>query len=285
MRSISLLKCVVVILMTSFIGGYNTYAQNLDVKKEHDKFYKVNAKWELPVSAGFLGASYWGFRTLDRRASLTEDEVNQLNIYNVNLFDRPVIFNDPNGYDHAQKVSDLFLNISIVSPVLLALDKKVRRDWLDIGTMFLVTHAVDNIIYFGSVLAVDRARPLTYNKDYPMYLRTGDARNNSFFSGHVSFSATSTFFAAKVYTDLHNIKGWKRLLIYTGAAIPPSIVGYYRMQAGKHFRTDVLVGLTIGAASGILIPEFHRVKKADSRVSLSPFYFDGYSGATLSFKL
>lgn len=274
------MKKITTILLAFLLLANSVYAQ-----KANDKVYKVNVKWELPVAAGFLGASYWGFRTLDRRAALTEAEVDQLNINNVNSFDRPVIFNDPSGYEQAHAISDVFLNFSVASPIILALDKNVREDWLDIGTMFLITHAVDNVLYFGSVLAVDRARPLTYNKDYPIHLRTGDAKNNSFFSGHVSFSATSTFFAAKVYTDLHQIKGWKRLLIYTGAAIPPSIVGYYRMKAGKHFRTDVLVGLTIGAASGILIPEFHRLKKVDSRVSLSPFYIDGYSGATLSFRL
>lgn len=274
------MKKVTTILLAVLLLANSAHAQ-----KASDKVYKVNVKWELPVAAGFLGASYWGFRTLDRRAAMTETEVNGLNINNVNAFDRPVIYNDPSGYEQAQSVSDLFLNISVVSPIILALDKNVREDWLDISTMFLITHAVDNVIYFGSVLAVDRARPLTYNKDYPIELRTGDAKNNSFFSGHVSFSATSTFFAAKVYTDLHHIKGWKRLLIYTGAAIPPSIVGYYRMQAGKHFRTDVLVGLTIGAASGILIPEFHRVKKVDNRVSLSPFYMNGYSGATIALRL
>lgn len=283
----NILKYIAVVVMVVLCMRNTTLAQDsvANNSSTSESLYKVNVKWELPVAASFLGASYWGFRTLDHRAALNADEVNKLNIYNVNSFDRPVIFNDPNGYAHAQEVSDFFLNFSIVSPVILALDKRVRKDWVNIGSMFLVAHAVDNAIYFGAVLAVDRARPLTYNTDYPIELRTGDAKNNSFFSGHVSFSATSTFFAAKVYTDLHGIKGWKRLLIYTGAAVPPSLVGYYRMKAGKHFRTDVLLGLTIGAASGILIPEFHRVKNKDSRVSLSPFYMGGYSGFTASVRL
>jgi len=40
--------------------------------------YKVNRKWELPVSAGFLAVSYAGFRELDDVATLSAEQVMQL---------------------------------------------------------------------------------------------------------------------------------------------------------------------------------------------------------------
>ena len=47
-------------------------------------------------------------------------------------------------------------------------------------------------------------------------------------------------------------------MLFAGAAVPPAVVGYYRMKGGKHFRTDVLAGIAVGAATGILIPELHK---------------------------
>jgi membrane-associated phospholipid phosphatase len=247
--------------------------------------YTVNYKWEVPAAAVFLSGSYFGFRILDKHASLTEADVAKLNIQNINAFDRPIATLNPDGFASAQKTSDLLLNICVASPALLLFDKKVRHDWADFVTLLAVSHAVDNAIYFGAVMSVRRARPLTYNPGLPMEEKTGEAKSNSFFSGHVSFSATSTFFAAKLLTDYHNIKGIKRLLIYTGAAIPPAIVGYYRMHAGKHFKTDVLIGLIIGGASGIGVPALHKLAQKDKNLSFQPFYYQGYSGFTLAYNI
>lgn len=242
--------------------------------------YHVNYKWEVPVAAVFMGASYFGFRALDKHASYTEEDVKYLDPQNINAFDRPVAYFDPAGFDHAQKTSDLLLNISVVSPVLLAFDKRVRRDWADAITLFVFTHAVNNAVYFAAAGSIRRARPLTYNPALPIEEKIGEAKSNSFFSGHVSFSATSTFFMAKLFTDYHQIKGWKRLAIYTAAAVPPGLVGYYRMQAGKHFRTDVLTGLIVGATCGILVPELHRNKNKEPKWSMTPFFSPYSSGLT-----
>jgi membrane-associated phospholipid phosphatase len=244
--------------------------------------YKVNLKWEIPASASFISVSYFGFRELDRISSFSEKDVAALNPQSVNAFDRPVIFNNAGFFEQAQKKSDLFLNISIASPIVLALSPEVRRDWLSLITLFAVTHTVDNAIYFATAYSVRRARPLTYSPDLDMSQKTGQAKSNSFFSGHVSFSSTSTFFLVKVFTDYYDIKGIKRVLLYTGASIPPALVGYYRMQAGKHFKTDVMVGLLVGGACGIIIPELHKYKIKN--LSLLPFSDRYGKGLTLSYQ-
>lgn len=250
------------------------------------KIYRVNLKYELPGSLVFMTGSFFGFKELDKVSVMSEADVLRLNPARVNGFDRPVISYDPARFDAAESRSDFFLNLSIVSPVLLAIDKRIRKDWLDLLTLYMVSHAVDNTIYFAAAFPVRRARPLTYNPDLPMSFRTGEARSNSFFSGHVSFSATSTFFLVKVLTDYHHIRGWQRLALYTAAAIPPGLVGYYRMQAGKHFRTDVLLGLAIGAASGILVPEFHRKLQQQKHLTLQPYITPyGGSGLSLNYRL
>ncbi|MEJ0055347.1 MAG: hypothetical protein WDN75_06650 [Bacteroidota bacterium] len=60
------------------------------------------------------------------------------------------------------------MDIAIISPVFLMLDKKIRHDWRDIASLFLVAHAVDNSIYFATQFSVRRARPLTYNPAVPL---------------------------------------------------------------------------------------------------------------------
>jgi membrane-associated phospholipid phosphatase len=275
----------IIILCSLFQVPFFAHGQ-LDSLPPDTKVYKVDLKYELPGSLLFMTASYFGFRELDRVATFDESDVLKLNPQNINSFDRSAAFYNPANFDKAQSQSDLFLNISIASPVLLALDGRIRKDWLDLVTMYLVTHAADNIVYFATAFPIRRARPLTYNPEVPMAVKTGEARSNSFFSGHVSFSATSTFFLAKVFTDYHHIKGWKRIALYTVATIPPGLVGYYRMRAGKHFKTDVMLGMVVGASSGILIPELHRKLKKNKHLAMQPYFspVDGAGGLSFSLK-
>ena len=269
------------ILYLVLILPYLAFGQKDSTLKQ--EVYHVNPKYELTGSIALMTASYFGFRELDRISDFTADDIAKLNINNINGFDRPVASYNPDKFHDAQVRSDFFLNFSIASPIILALDGKARRDWLDLITLYLVTHTVDNAIYFGAAFPIRRARPFTYNNAVPIEERTGDAKSNSFFSGHVSFSATSTFFLVKVYTDYHQIKGWKRLALYTAAAIPPGLVGYYRVQAARHFRTDAMLGMIVGASTGILIPELHRKLKKNKHLSLQP-YFSPVGATGLAFQ-
>jgi membrane-associated phospholipid phosphatase len=268
-----------------FLCNFPGYSQtdSLPEKTTPEKVYKMHLKYELPGAGVFVVASYFGFRALDRTATMTADEVAKLNVKNINSFDRSVVNMNPAGFEKAQSRSDFFLNFSIASPILLMVDKRIRRDWLDLLTLYMASHAVDNAIYFGAAFSVRRARPFTYNPDIPIELRTGEAKSNSFFSGHVSFAATSTFFLAKVLTDYHHIKGWQRVAIFGVAAIPPAMVGYYRMRSARHFKTDVLLGLLIGGTSGIVIPELHRITRKHNNISMLPYFAPGgASGLTFN---
>lgn len=281
---LSLYPKVILVLCCFLAAAYPGNAQKDTLSLKAGPVYKMHLKYELTGSAALVVASYYGFRALDRTATMNADEVAQLNVKNINSFDRSIVNMNPAGFEKAQSRSDFFLNFSIASPVLLMLDKKMRKDWLDLLTLYMVSHAADNALYFGAAFSVRRARPFTYNPDIPMELRTGEAKSNSFFSGHVSFAATSTYFLAKVLTDYHHIKGWQRLAIFGAATIPPAMVGYYRMRSARHFKTDVLLGLLVGGASGIGIPELHRITKKHKNVSMLPYFspVGGASGLTLN---
>ena len=74
-------------------------------------------------------------------------------------------------------------------------------------------------------------------------LRPDGSDNDSFPSGH-----TSTSFAAAA--TLQNRYGWK---VGIPAQLVAAFVGVSRVQAHKHYWSDVLVGAAIGEATGFLI--------------------------------
>lgn len=265
----------------SFVMALPVFAQTDSVKQ---KIYRVKPQYELPGAAAGVVLSTLGFRQLEKISNMSAADVQKLNPANINAFDRPIAFLDPAGFEQADKRSDLYLNIALFSPLLLGLDKEIRKDWVDLLSLYLMTHATDNAIYFISGFSVRRPRPLTYNPLVDIDTKTGNGKSNSFFSGHTSFSSAATFFMAKVYTDYHHIRGWNRALVYTAAAIPPALVGYYRMRAGKHFKTDVMLGLLVGATSGILVPELHRNKNKRRPLSMIPYYQNGIGGISMAMK-
>ncbi|GAB3221686.1 hypothetical protein GCM10027423_55140 [Spirosoma arcticum] len=247
--------------------------------------YRVRKAYELTGSVLFIGASYVGFRELDRVATLSVDALAKLSPGRINAFDRPAIYGDPARFPLAQKRSDRFLNIAIAAPVLLAISPRIRKDWLDLLTLYAVTHSVNNLVYFATAFPIRRARPLTYSPTVPLDQKTGQAKTNSFYSGHVSFSATATFFGAKVLTDYHHITGWKRVLIFAVAAVPPALVSVNRIEAGKHFRTDVLTGFIVGGACGIGVPELHKRNRKNGQLTGQPYLTPfGQGGIVLNYR-
>ncbi|MGX5820169.1 phosphatase PAP2 family protein [Chitinophaga lutea] len=280
-----ILRPVVLFVLIAGIAQQAQAQSDSTLPSRKEKIYNVNWKVELPVGVAALCISPFGFQALDRTSMFDKEDALALNPADINAFDRPGAFTDPAKFTISQHRSDLFLNISVLSPLVLALDKRVRKDWLDLISMYLVAHTFDNAVYFAAAFPIRRARPYIYNPEVPLDAKVGIAKSNSFFSGHVSFAATSTFFLAKVYTDYHGIKGWKRVGLFAAAAVPPSLVGVYRMRAGKHFRTDVLTGLLVGGASGILVPELHRNLRKHKQLSLSPYYSGEGSGVAVTIKL
>jgi len=250
---------------------------------QREKIYKTHPMWEIPVSLALIGAASLGYKWMDQRASLTAEQVAALDPMNINSFDRPAAYYDPATFKSAQSKSDILMTAFVATPILLVFDKKIRRDYADMLTMLAAAHGVDNTIFFSTILLVRRPRPLTYNPALLLEQKTGVGKTNAFPSGHVSWTATSTFFLAKVYTDYHHIKGWKRMLFYTGAALPPTLIGYYRVHAGSHFNTDAIVGGLLGAACGIGVPELHRISKKVDGLSIQPFFRNGSNGLSLSY--
>ncbi|MEM6726372.1 MAG: phosphatase PAP2 family protein, partial [Bacteroidota bacterium] len=106
---------------------------------------------------------------------------------------------------------------------------------------------------------VRRKRPYVYGKSSYDGNPFGPESLKSFFSGHTGFTATNYFMTAKMFSDFYPDSNW-RPVVWSTAAIIPAFTGWKRIQAGKHFTTDVIVGYLVGAAVGFFLPELHKIR-------------------------
>jgi membrane-associated phospholipid phosphatase len=260
-----------IILLFLILFLFNGKCFGKKENKEEKPIYKINRKVELPVTLGLFGASFFGFEYLRSKPGLSYEEVIQLDADNIWWFDRPATKQNVSFRKQAHDRSDFFLNSSVILPVLLSLDKDIRKDWLDLLILYGESHAINTDLYLLNTSLIVRTRPFNYNPEVPIEEKLVSETRNSFFSGHVSTSATASFFMAKVFSDYHPELGNKKYWFYVAAAIPPSLVGYYRFKAMKHFPTDIITGFFVGATAGILIPHLHKVKDENINLTFIPF--------------
>ena len=245
--------------------------------------YNVKPQTDGAITAAAIVTNYWGMVVLDRKVPLDSAEIASLDANDINRFDRSAIEQDADYMYTAWKISDVGMAGSFMLPALLLFDKEIRQDWAPVLLLFLETEAiVGNLYSWGATIHIDRIRPLVYHPDVSYEDKTFVRNKNSFYSGHTSTSATASFFVAKVYCDYHPELGNKKFIFYGLALIPPAFTGFYRYKGMKHFPTDVLTGIAMGAATGILVPHLHKHRK-NKNLTLLPVA-GRYTGLAMSLK-
>ncbi|HKR03615.1 MAG TPA: phosphatase PAP2 family protein [Bacteroidia bacterium] len=225
--------------------------------------YKINA-W---ISGGiFIAGSVGDVIAIPRilnKKEITDAELASLNPDVLTGFDRWALKQNSAKRVHYDKLSDNVLAGILILPFTLALDKDIRHDGWKLLLMYCesqaITFSIFNYSYLGPTFQ-DKIRPMAYYTDIPMEDRRDGNNRNSFFAGHVSTATSATFFMTKVYCDYHPEIGSKKYLLYAAATVPALAMGYLRVLALKHFPSDILAGMTIGAVSGIAIPALHKLR-------------------------
>lgn len=249
-------------------------------EKPKTSVYKIKPWIDIPATLILDGLSLNGMRIIYGRDTIPVSELQSLNRNNINNFDRNI---SDNYSLKAKSASDLFFYGSMPLPLFLLIDPAIRKDGLKVGLLYLQAMGVTGTIYTTSAMIANRYRPYAYNPHVPMQDRQRGGARNSFYAGHPSVVATATFFMAKVYSDYHpNMKN--KWILFTTAGVLSATTGYLRLKAGQHFTTDVIVGIIMGAASGILVPHFHKNKNFQ-RLTIMPKYQNGQGGFTANFKL
>ena len=247
--------------------------------------YAVNPAISLPLIAGGGFASQQRLLHLQDKDRITPQELAVLNRKNVPGIDRIALRRDFDKHKQALIQSDYFFNTGQWAPFGLFLWKKYRQDWFDISLMYLEAQVTQGLFYgfapFGPTL-VDRYRPTVYYDESSEDTRPEGNNKNSMFSGHVSTMSTGFYFMARMIDDYNpQLNGMQRALIYTAATLPSLYGGWLRVKGLKHYPTDVMIGLGVGAISGIGVPSLHKWWKQRhprSRMSLRPVYGGGAAG-------
>jgi membrane-associated phospholipid phosphatase len=160
----------------------------------------------------------------------------------------------------------------------------MRKDFWKLSLLYLETMSVTGILYTGATYTNDRYRPYAYDERTEFEYRRRGGAKNSFYAGHVALVATSTFFFAQVYSDYHPDSKIK-WLFYTGAGAATAFTGYMRYYSGQHFPSDLLLGVTQGTLTGILVPRLHRTKFfKENNISLRPFATGQSNGLAVVYK-
>ena len=237
--------------------------------------YKTDLLVDGGITAGLGALSATGLYLVKQKSGLSNDELAALDRNDVPKIDR---FTAGNYSERAQTISDVLCYPTLlVAPGLLALNSNVRGRYGQVLGLYLQTMLATDAAFTMTVGTVYRYRPYLYGSEGGNS-RSGKIATNSFFAGHTAHTATATFFAAKVFHDF-NPDSPAQPFIWGAAAIIPAAVSYYRMEAGKHFLTDNIVGYTMGATMGILVPQLHK-NAARQGYSLTPMQglnVNGYS--------
>ena len=256
-----------------------------------ESVYKVNPWVTGGIGIGGMLIGTAGIDRLRSKPQVTQEELDGLSEDDVWAIDRWGLRQDVEIRESSEAASDVVFNAAAVLPLTLFVSKKFRKDWLDITTMYLETHALNANAYAWSPLGptfIDRLRPVAYYPEIdPGFRGLGNSRN-SFFSGHVSTTAVGTFFFTKVLSDYNpQWTGGQRALAFTAASLPPIYVAVQRVRSLKHFPSDTVVGLAVGAFFGVMTPQVHKnwQRKHRTRLSIGGGYDAGAAsgGVVLTF--
>lgn len=229
-----------------------------------------------------FGTSAYGLSLIQNKKDITEARVNALNKDDINFIDRWVA---GNSSESANQFSDYPFGASFILPLAMLFDDEINDHSAQFIGMYLQSLSTTAALYSVTAGLVNRSRPYVYDETESIDRRTSNNGQRAFYSGHVAAAATATFFAAKVYCD-YNPDATGKGYLWAAAATVPAAVGYFRLQAGQHFLTDVLLGYGLGAATGILVPEMHKLK--NSSIDITPvggrnFRGEDYTGLAVRY--
>jgi hypothetical protein len=250
-----------------------------------DSPYHTRFAVDGPVILGLGAVSAFGLYRVQQKSGLSDVELAALKKEDVPRFDR---FSAGWYSESAQTASDLLCYPTLaIAPGLLALNKDVRSHYGQVLGLYVQTMLASDALFTTSVGNIYRYRPYLYGTEGGGG-RSGKIATNSFFAGHTAHTATATFFAAKVLHDFN--PGYAgEAFVWGAAAVVPAAVAYFRIEAGKHFLSDNIVGYTVGTTMGILVPQLHKVagRHGVSFVPMQGLNANGYaySGLLLSKRL
>lgn len=236
-------------------------------------YFKPKVDWAI-----ILPSSAWAgyaFSQIYKKPDIDSATLAGLTKENIPAFDRWAVRHS----DAADAASNIPFYASIPYPLVLLADKDIRHDAGRVYGLYWEAMAITGLLYTSGDYFIDRYRPETYDESKPFNERLSGNEKNAFFAGHPALVSTATFFTASIY-DMYHPTSAKKWIFYGIAAVATGTTVYLRHVAGKHFPSDLLVGTTIGVASGMLVPRLHRNRREKKHAwMITPALGEGYGVA------
>lgn len=182
--------------------------------------------------------------------------ISNLNRKEVLKFDR---FSTYQWSPKLSKVSDIVAISSVLMPISLMFDSKMRKDILPISNTTIQSMLLSQAIC-NSTKLTQRKRPFLYNEKLDFKDKTNRENNLSFFSGHTTWVSSLSFSTAFAYSTYHPNSQYKPIVLGT-AFVLPAVQGYLRVKSGKHYPSDVIVAYIVGLGSSFLMHQIHLKKQ------------------------
>lgn len=270
------------VLVLAIFCQFSAFAQT---EQKAPSPYRTSWKDGL-ITGAFIGTSYWGLTIMQDKEGLSDEElariaadveaakedVPRIDRWAAGNYNRDIV-----------KFSDIPFYGSFGLPLLYLAEKDTRQNFLQIGLLYVESMAITGTLFTQTAGRTHRNRPLVYNTDPDNEDRFDDKAENSFFAGHTAATASACFFTAKIFNDFFPDSRAKPY-VWAGAALIPAVVGYSRLEGGKHFLTDNLLGYAVGASVGILVPHFHKKNKFNDRLTITPVGGFGFEGFAMEYK-
>lgn len=145
-------------------------------------------------------------------------------------------------------------------------DEATRHTPTDL-LLTLETVSLSGVLNEVTKLAVGRERPFVHALAPSERPKTAHPADNdlSFYSGHTSM----TFTLATASGTIASLRGYRLApLVWSSGLTIAAVTGYLRIAADKHYFTDVVTGMIVGAAIGTLFPLIFHGRRAEEPARL-----------------
>jgi membrane-associated phospholipid phosphatase len=184
----------------------------------------------------------------------------------INAFDSRAYFGYSRGFDVA---SDILQYATTAFPLLMAFSMN-NEEAAAAGVIY--SEVLSTAYFSRSVVKFffPRARPWAYFVLDDGPTPNPEEGNESFPSGHATLAFASAAFGITTFAVCFPDSPW--LVPFTVAEIAlASATAAFRVRAGMHFMSDVLVGAALGTAIGVALPLLHVTGGASGDGRFVPF--------------
>lgn len=208
--------------------------------------YRLSPEVDLPVTGAIFGVTLASFFVNASSAGCgTCDPLS------ISGFDRIATQRESNT---SRSASDISMYLTMATPLVLealTIDNPADRPAVLFADSVVIAETLAMTLGMTRLLKGSIARPR------PGMYRNGEAEVDSFPSMHSSLSFASATAGCSLYVSREKPSFGEGALACSPGFLLATATAAMRVDAGRHFPTDVLAGALLGTAIGLLIPWLH----------------------------